>query len=789
MRLRDLDLPIVNMNWMAAKTRDPWRTISTDVLAAWEVAAARLPSHQLGGCRQLLRMLDALMLLTGTTLPTQISASTFPVFDLRLKQLMGAVFSTHFFHAEAASSRVLARSLTRMRQQLSDFVGAPLTWHIPIAKYDSTEIVSRLVYLVDELEIQKHLVNECSGWVCLRKNRSFAYHHLTPIADKFGYKFANEFFSICEIYHSKRHKSTCFAANALGAFANSLNEPPSVEQLRDPQYTTIFFAQLFQHWITASSAKENGCTLERMVETWRVYISTFFTELIFPSNLIAEPLGGFPSPRNISTSRRDTNIRQAGDGEMYTKLLTQIPLELSDDEAFELIFKRIKNDLNQIKNWAWAEVNRRAELLARRKQLSKLGTPRQICPNLSLPANRGGTTNWSHVNHLANAAATFEQHGYPCSGHDSRLSMLLFPPPRAKWAEELAIPTTGYLIPHCAVIVGEHPSVTTAFLENLKLFDSDGRMIGLKQTDNGYVLIGAKMRRGPDLAMQEIHLNSNSFFAVDQIIQLTEPLRNFLREKKDNNWQYLLINSSKAFGYPTRSKRLSADVSTPHGTQVLAASFASVLGLSDEEAMDLALRFSLSSLRASAATQVYFETRSVQAMSTALGHLKYDVTLLQRYLPSPIRMFFEERWIRIFQTGIIVEALSGSKYQLEASGFSSIEELHLFLTKNVLRLPPKETTSLNTNIDEILDIGSLSSPREAIFGLNTEILTTLISLDLATKSCDRPLQPKAQYWAAVTKELIPYVERAGSYRPDILHFLAEARAKASPKLVERLAYE
>ena len=788
MKMRDLKLPIVNQNWMQAKVQQPWRVVSDDVLARWDEATAQLLPYQQGRGRHLLKQLDTLMLLTGTSLPAQITGGTFVQFDQRLKQLAGALFSTHFCHAKSSNSRATAHTLSQIRRRLAEEVGTPCTWHIPVSSTKSSDLVQKLVSLVDELEIQAHLVNECRGWACVRKDDSIAYHKLSPVVDKFGYDFANALFEVCESYHLQRRRSTCFGIDVLGAFVGSIDNPPPIEQLKNPEYTTIFFGKVFEYWMTSSQLEGLERPLEHLVETWRGDISCFFNEHIFPSGLIAAPSGGLPCPRNISSSRRETNIRQAETGEVYEKLLTEIPMEISEDQAFELIFASVKTDLKQAKDWAMAEVKRKAELLERRKQLAKVGTPRQIHPRGNRLVDRGGRTEWSAADHLANASATFEHLGYPCYSDNSTLSSLLFPSPLTRWAEELAVPTSGYLIPHCAVIISEHPAVTPSFLENHELFDSDGRMVGLVKTDTGHVLIGTKFRRGAKLATQEIHLNESSYFAVDQIIRLTEPLRAFLRKQKSDDCKYLLLSSSKGFGYPTRVNNLSALTSTQFGVRALEASFSRVLKLPTNAAKEFARRFSLSSLRASAAVQVYFETRSVQAMATTLGHAKYDATLLQRYLPTPIRMFFEERWVRIFQVGIIVEALVGSKYQLEASGFGSLDELDSFLANHALRMPPPAQSERASSCSEGWDIGDLSSHREAIFGLNTEILTTLLSLELAQANIERDMRPKAQYWASISRDLIPYVERAALNRPDIQQFLVEAKTKASPTLVENLAY-
>lgn len=89
-------------------------------------------------------------------------------------------------------------------------------------------------------------------------------------------------------------------------------------------------------------------------------------------------------------------------------------------------------------------------------------------------------------------------------------------------------------------------------------------------------------------------------------------------------------------------------------------------------------RVSLTSLRASCGVAVYLRTKDVTEMAKALGHAKYDPSLLGRYLPEAILAFFQTRWIRIFQRSFICEAMKDSPYLLEATTFETMDELHVF---------------------------------------------------------------------------------------------------------------
>ena len=675
------------------------------------------------------------------------------------------------------------------RRKLAELVGMPLTWHVPIDIRRVSPELAALATLADNLEVEPLKVLQWSGWVCGRKTRPYrvAFLPLTPILDHLGEQFTLQLYSICQTFSTTRRHAGHFAVRAMATLLSSTETSFSPKQLQNPKDAADFLYALYECYLREGYRDGNGRAISQLVHHWRGEVTIFFEEYLFPAGLVARPSAGLPTPRSIDIGGQ-TNIKRTDGILIHDKLLTPVPLEVSDQEALQLIFHKIEEELKNIKRWALHEVNRIAVLLERRRQFAKEGNVRRVLPaGSNLPTD--ASTDWSHPNHLKNGAATFEALGYPCYGDGSDLSAVLFPAPRTRWAHELAVPESSTLLPHCAVIVGEHPSITTAYLEQCELYDVNGKLAGVICNDSGSILSGAKLRRGSEHAAEDVILNHNSSFAVDQIIQLTTPLRNFLRERGDDSWRYLLLTSGKGFGYPRRMDRLSVRTSSPDAIRALGNSFAQVLNLPAEEANGLAKRFSLTAMRASAGVIVYFKSKSVHEMATALGHVKYDSKLLDRYLPKALRQFFEERWIRIFQTGVIVQALQGSPYQLEASGFRTIEELDSFLLNHSIKLPPRPTSSsLMSNETDINTLGKLSSPRETVFGLNEEILTTLISLDLAEAESSRALAPLARYWAEIGRSLIPYIEIAGTARPDIQEYLRNARRRARADLVSKIAY-
>ncbi|MDN4732922.1 hypothetical protein QYZ42_06535 [Vibrio parahaemolyticus] len=84
------------------------------------------------------------------------------------------------------------------------------------------------------------------------------------------------------------------------------------------------------------------------------------------------------------------------------------------------------------------------------------------------------------------------------------------------------------------------------------------------------------------------------------------------------------------------------------------------------------------SVRRHRGLQIYLKTRSMHAVSEALGHKKLEVLLLSSYLPKPLMDFFNARWIRQFQNAILLEAMKGSEYRFDAVDIKT-EDIEAFL--------------------------------------------------------------------------------------------------------------
>lgn len=691
---------------------------------------------------------------------------------------LGALNSSSFIRLRPLRRYTYSRTFLKLLLTQKSLLLKSAQREIPLSYCGPTAEVRECIDKFLSLKLDDEKVWLWRGWVSQNRVGLRCSFPLYPVFRRLGRDFTQLLFQCCDDYFAARKASRIACVPRLAQFIGSHPGKLRVDNFQDPLFMTGFWRDFFTYYF--KSGYENGIQIPSLVATWRNQFLFLITDYLIPSGWCVESFGGLPSPDSkiVSGSRSHLKTR-AGGIEVTSKLLTDIPLNVSDDIAKKLLFEKIQADFNLIVAWAEREVSQTWKRYKRRIELAPLGTVR-IVLNPGVNTQQRWLTDRRNPDYLKHAAATFQHYGFQ-TGEDAGL---LYPTSTKLVARELAIPAKGELIPHCALLIAEHPAITPAFLGRLELFDKGGKRVGFVETDSGFNLIGYKDRRGAERAQQIVDLNSRTAEVVTQIITITQPLRDFLRSKDDDSWRYLLLSSGKGFGYPKTMFKLSECDST-YRKERLAVQLAAISAMSGPDRLRFAQRFNFSALRASAGVLTYIKTGSVTEMAKALGHAAYTPRLLSRYLPEPILSFFQERWIRIFQTAIIVEALKESDCLLSASGFSTIEELDDFLKNHALkRIPghlenPENERAPNTNSELIPEI---------VFGVNAGILTVLISLQLAVRRAQRRVNAHAKYWAAISERLIDYIESEFFHREDVKTQLEIARKNANPDELELLIY-
>lgn len=530
-----------------------------------------------------------------------------------------------------------------------------------------------------------------------------------------------------------------------------------------------------------------GVRLATLTMEWRRFADLISSHLA--GHAWASPVPAIPLPKGRGVAGTETHVRKSAEGHVVkASLLTTIPLQVSDTEAKELLFRDIRQDFEFTLAWARHEVS---EARARRiRRVHAAAQAESLTPSRKRRLRDTDTAEQRQA-HFIRASFALERIGYSYLSDDPERtdSYTLL---QSYCPSELGLATPRHILAHATVLVANHPQITPAFLEELQMFDAQGAQVGLVSTDAGWYLRGVKRRKGPRLAEQDILLTGETYQVVLDLIEMTAPMREWLKEQDDPLWRRLFLVLPTMASRPTQW-RPSAEAFRQ--TEWLAERMASTSACASEvaagpdptahcahQAQRIASNFSLKRLRSSAAVLVYIDTGSVETMARALGHTEWRPKLLDRYLPRPIQEFFTERWVRLFQTGIICMALEGSPLRLEASGFGTLAELDEFLENHALKPVPAHLEGSNAPA-----ASAAADSTRLVFGLDTQILTLLISTEAAVRTATAIPAGRAVRWARISERLVPYLE-AQTDEPLFAAMVRDARKQADPRLVGDLIY-
>lgn len=494
---------------------------------------------------------------------------------------------------------------------------------------------------------------------------------------------------------------------------------------------------------------ESSCCLETTIKRWNdarpAFQAAFFDSGVFGSLWRPFP---FVPPRRKSGA--ETRVKRSAEGdEIKEKLIVDVPLGVTDSEALLQICEDISKSIEFVVNWA----NEFADDLYRKASVTR-PDPRLFDPGIN--------------------------------GHEKRRMLRIKKGSGIKQsdrAKEFGLPTADSLSPFMYLLVKEHPKITHSFLVNLELYDKNGRLFGLEEANKSFYLIGYKMRKGGDRALQRIKLSEASHQRVKQIIKITEPVRSYLKSKGNDDWRFLFLSSGEAF----HARRVPQQESNPRIHIKLAQQMVSVrsnfkifkeLFVGDVEALqNFSKALSIPKFRSTVGVKIYLDTKDAKKMAEALGHDAYKPELLSHYLPEPLLSFFQSRWIRIFQKGIICESMKDSPNLFEASRFHNTEELDEFLCNHSVRIPELDFQSIESTKEEIL------------ISINEDILTALLSLESAVVSAPKQgsVSEKAFYWSEFSKHLTFEIE-SNRYDQSIKDSLANAKVNRDPELMKNIIY-
>lgn len=746
-----------------------------DAIAALMLATDndRRPEFQ-----RVITLFECYLQVTKQTLDVQGLGSA--AFEKLADTFVGALESSSFFAATWQTRYNYRRLYVNLLFGLKDS-GIDL-YYIPEPPY-STGMLSlhtgRCIRMFQEMQIDAKLAWIWHGWNVTNLNSKKCWLYLYNLAQVFPKQFVDDYHAAANDYISgKRFGDTLFISLIADFTAQYPEATPA--KLLESDFSQQFWENFASHYLTLATAT---VVPHGVVTIWYSHIIPFAQQYLAVCKLYAVP-SQMPRPpkRRPIGGTKHLGLDKSG-GVRVEKLLTYVPIHLSQTEAVDILFRRLQRDVDLTIQWADTEASKMWNAHCQRKIWESKGQPRQI---LKVGVNTGANwiTDRHNPAHLMNAAATIASFGGYFTRQTAHGIANLLPKDLTQVAEELGFPTSYSLLPHMAILVNEHPEITPSFLEALRVYDYNGKFDGLIEDGSTWVLKSTKMRKGAVLAEQHIPLSSRAAEIVHQVLAITEAPRAFLRARKNKDWMALFITTGRAFGSPKAVNKISEASSNPYACTRRVAQFVEHTGIDSEEAHDLVQRLSLPALRASKGVLKYVETCSGPKMAEYIGHHAYNPTLLARYLPEPLRAFLQSRYVRVMQTGIIIEAMKDSPYLLEAASFTDEAELNLFLSNHVLNFPTNQPGAYDHTEPNQARSSESAGIERIVLNVDVNILTLYSSLELAMRTQSVSAAPFAIYWNKIGVRLMRFIEEKQNAEPHHFELLLTARARTDVTLVK-----
>lgn len=745
----------------------PYLVIPADVLTVMQRCLARAVPN---ASDKLLKCFEAYCHVTGCAI-SYLALSSPPFLGV-VKGFLGAFADESFISVTKQTRSRYAREFNKLLEEMKKEI--PL---LPaLTEEEKLPSNNGHIWEAQKNSLDLEAVRYWNGWEVKGRKDKKGYLPICLLWNSHGREFAEKIYNRYAQYVEK-HQAP--AHSEFNLFINYLSQNAS-KWPESTFHNPITLKQLFIHNMVASfkaSLSSRGDLASKTI-SYAQFIYHMEEAFIQPGVWARPFAGALPHPVAMTTPGSNSNIKKMPDGTMVKeKLITPIPLELTDSEAIEIIFKTIKSDNHLALNWANNKLISLEWAQERRISLARTGTPIY-----------GGNTYKKSLEEVGinDLCATFETLGLP---HIREKERQVYGRSDVRTITELlAIPTAQHFFALQLFLVSGHQCLTESFFSHFELYDKRGNLSGFLETDTGYQLVGYKDRKGGHLSEQVIPLSAQEEKWVRLIISATEPLRNELKNRGDDAWRFLFLRCTRYIGLPKVASPFKIDDKN-FKRNGLFAEFLAVSQRSQNETKELLLRLSVTTYRASRAVEVYLDTNSVETMAKALGHTTYNSSLLSRYLPEPILAFFQTRWVRIFQRGIICEAMKGSPHLLKAAQFTSMEELHIFLENHAIKPLPAHLQNPDAQTKRTTKAEAHEAEGQVLVPLDTGTLTALLSIKLAVSSAEdiTNVCAKAIYWSKFTELVVQDIE--SNFNSDLQNYLSIAYRHADASQMEKLIYE
>ncbi|MFM0126707.1 hypothetical protein [Paraburkholderia sediminicola] len=806
----------------------PFIILTRQVLAIFRAALPVCTAGTRKVGELLLLTLEAFLAVTQRKIrwntPVREAHETFELF-------LGALNSPRFFGFTAYSRYRYSRALLELLERANGSASylRPLEFSLPYLRLNAE--LRRLVELAEALPLDETEVLIWSHYCVTSKVGAPTFLPLHLVARRYGVKLAEKIYDAALDHARARNRS--YQACLLGMIRHMVSLPKSVkaEDFENPAFTGEFIHDYYRAWMANKFSQHSS--KQALEKEWHGTFEVFLSAYLFASNAFAKPFKTLPrsSPRASGTLRTNisddstvssissnqgkgkgsaskANAQTNGDehdedaedfddvafeDENYddetseydsSRIITIIPLKATHAEALDLLYRKLQQDREGVMSFARSQVADMWTRFQRRQALAYEAEPLSVS-GIGIANGNREKLKRSNPRYLQYAAATITS-GYK-TGRDEALHLTL-PKPLTRTAFELALPTSYALVPHLLVLVGNHPEITPSFFDHLALYDENGNQIGLTKTGGAYVLNGWKFRKGKAKSQQTVYLNSETKEIVEQIIAITALPREYIKSnrtrrgpKHGDDWRYLLLSTGAAFAVPCRVRYTSKKLQRYVNANIDA--YASHHDSTTAEATSILQRLTLRTLRNQTGIIIYIQSGSEEDVAEKLGHSDYDPWLVRRYIPQWLIDFFQDRDLRILSEGLLLKAMEGSDYLLEASSLKTMDEVNEFLVNHSRAIIPdsyldaydrKQNEQKNSSSMALLEISDAT----------LQIFANLIKGVEDAQTLSAP--GHIIYWYCYGKALFSYLDENRVSEREFFEMMKKAIARANPEWLSEI---
>lgn len=540
----------------------------------------------------------------------------------------------------------------------------------------------------DNIKKSVSIVKYYSGWWVECREGKIKFVNLIDIYISYGEHFTNQALDLIQSHFIKFSHNSC--ATKLVHLKRIFNlmcilypRRENLLSLQDGIKVNEFVELLFAKH--KSYTISNNFNLKSFYDVWPLTIG-LFKDVLTETAIMSAPEWPLLCPTYVSASEHDVKEEQT----VFEKAFIDIPLTFSDEKAFSAFEAAVNDELSLVEKCCLNAC--KAEMSSYHEKNEKAKTGKVITNFRGLKFGNDFTEH--------DILRTWQTYTYNIAktGIFSAITRRDF----MKFVKPLRAHT---MLPFMHLLVQHHPIITPPWLIEFELFDSSGQQVNYTQSGDDWIATGFKPRaKGHE--QQSIVLTKTSKRIFDEIISITTDARDYLRSIGDDSHRRLFLSGGRGLQKPipietiTPVGRLDSDIPLRYlMLSEISETFPS------ERVRRIIARLSLRTLRDAVAIQVFLRTMSMEAVAIALGHAPGNSKAGEGYIPSVLRFFMMEHWLRIFQNAIVYEAMKDSPHLLHAMDFNTLGELNDFLLthKEHYKIVPDSETTVYQPINGLED--------------------------------------------------------------------------------------